>query len=59
MTKIAFIGGGSVQWTTGLVSDMALTSAPAEAQLVLHDIDARALQRMLPICKRIVVTHSQ
>jgi alpha-galactosidase/6-phospho-beta-glucosidase family protein len=54
MTKIAFIGGGSVQWTPGLVSDMALTETLSAAELVLHDIDAVALKRMVPVCKRIV-----
>lgn len=41
--KIAFIGGGSVQWTPKLVADMALTGALAGGTLVLHDIDERAL----------------
>ncbi len=54
MTKIAFIGGGSVQWTPGLVSDMALTESLADAELVLHDIDAEALKLMTPVCERIV-----
>ena len=42
--KIAFIGGGSVQWTPGLVTDMALTETLAGADLVLHDIEADALE---------------
>ena len=54
MPKIAFIGGGSIQWTPGLVSDMALTETLAGAELVLHDVDANALQLMTPVCKRIV-----
>jgi alpha-galactosidase len=54
MTKIAFIGGGSVQWAPGLVSDVALTETLAGAELVLHDVDVEALKRMMPICKRIV-----
>jgi len=41
--KIAFIGGGSVQWTAKLVADMALTPALDGTELVLHDIDADAL----------------
>jgi alpha-galactosidase len=41
--KIAFIGGGSVQWTPKLVTDMALTPALAGAEVVLHDVDAGAL----------------
>ena len=54
MTKIAFIGGGSVQWTTGLLNDMILTPELRGADLVLYDIDAQALELMTPICKRIV-----
>lgn len=53
-TKIAFIGGGSVQWTTGLVSDMALTETLGGAELALHDIDAEALELITPVCERIV-----
>ncbi len=52
--KIAFIGGGSVQWTTGLVVDMALTETLAGAELVLHDIDAGALDLLFRACKRIM-----
>lgn len=52
--KIAFIGGGSVQWTPGLVTDMALTETLAGATLVLHDIDAAALDLLTHACKRIV-----
>jgi alpha-galactosidase len=54
MIKIAFIGGGSVMWTPGLVNDLALTGTLAETQLVLHDIDSKALDFMLPVAKRIV-----
>lgn len=51
--KIAFIGGGSVQWTTGLVVDMVLTQTLAGADLVLHDIDASALDLLSHACQRI------
>lgn len=44
--KIAFIGGGSVQWTARLLIDMALTDALTGADLVLQDIDADALDLM-------------
>jgi alpha-galactosidase len=54
VTKIAFIGGGSVQWTTGLVNDMALTPELRGANLILYDIDAAALKLITPICKRLV-----
>ncbi len=52
--KIAFIGGGSVQWTPGLVADMALTPTLAGANLVLHDIDPDALDLLTRACRRIV-----
>ncbi len=54
MIKIAFIGGGSVQWTTGLVADMALTKHLAGATVVLHDIDADALDLLVRASKRVV-----
>jgi alpha-galactosidase len=57
MTKIAFIGGGSVQWVPELVSDFALTETLNGAQLVLHDVDAESLKRMLPLCRRITQQH--
>jgi alpha-galactosidase len=41
--KIALIGGGSVQWTPKLVTDIALTEMLAGATLALHDIDGGAL----------------
>lgn len=52
--KIVFIGGGSVQWTPGLVTDMALTESLADADLVLHDIDAEALSLLTRACRRIM-----
>lgn len=52
--KIAFIGGGSVQWTPKLVTDMALTETLAGTNLVLHDIDADALELLTRACERIV-----
>jgi alpha-galactosidase/6-phospho-beta-glucosidase family protein len=52
--KIAFIGGGSVQWTTMLVTDMAMNPALAGAELVLHDIDADALALMTRASRRVV-----
>lgn len=54
MTKIAFIGGGSVQWAPELINDMALTPQLHGAQLILQDIDAAALQAMLPAARRII-----
>lgn len=56
--KIAFIGGGSVQWTPALVNDMALTESLHGSELVLHDIDPEALMQMIPVCKRITTFHN-
>jgi alpha-galactosidase len=52
--KIAFIGGGSVQWTPKLVTDIALSEQLAGATLMLHDIDAEALELLTRACERIV-----
>lgn len=52
--KIAFIGGGSVQWTLKLVTDMVLNETLADAELVLHDIDADALDLLARACQRVV-----
>ena len=51
--KIAFIGGGSVQWTPTLAIDMALTDTLSGADLALHDIDAGALDLSTRVCQRI------
>ena len=52
--RIAFIGGGSVQWTPRLVPDMARNATLAGADLVLHDIDAAALELLTRASQRIV-----
>ena len=52
--KIAFIGGGSVHWTPTLVPDMVLNETLAGADLVLHDIDADALESLKRACECIV-----
>jgi len=52
--KIAFIGGGSVQWAPKIVTDLALSETCAGAELVLHDIDANALALLTRASKRIV-----
>jgi alpha-galactosidase len=54
MKRIVFIGGGSVQWTPGLVNDIALDETLQGAEIVLYDIDADALVEMILVCKRIV-----
>ncbi len=52
--KVAFVGGGSVQWTTKLVTDMALNAALAGVDLVLHDLDGEALDLMVAASRRVV-----
>jgi alpha-galactosidase/6-phospho-beta-glucosidase family protein len=52
--KIAFIGGGSVQWASKIVTDLALSETLAGAELMLHDIDADALALLARAGKRIV-----
>jgi len=51
--KIAFIGGGSVQWTPKLVTDLAAIEALNGAELMLHDIDEDALNLLTRACQRI------
>jgi alpha-galactosidase len=52
--KIAFIGGGSVQWTPKLVTDMILTDKLAGADLILYDINPRNLELLTQASRRIV-----
>jgi alpha-galactosidase/6-phospho-beta-glucosidase family protein len=52
--KIAFIGSGSVQWTLKLATDMILNETLADAELVLYDIDADALDLLARACQRVV-----
>ncbi len=52
--KIAFIGGGSVQWTTMLLTDMVLNNTLDGAELALHDIDTDALALATRASQRIV-----
>lgn len=52
--KIAFVGGGSVQWTPKLVTDMALNPTLAGADLVLHDIDPEGLDLLTRASQKIV-----
>jgi alpha-galactosidase len=54
MTKIAIVGGGSVQWTPRLITDMVLTGPLRGADLVLHDIDPESLDLMSGACERII-----
>lgn len=49
--KIVLIGGGSVQWTPKLATDMALTETLAGANLMLHDIDPDSLKLLTRACE--------
>jgi alpha-galactosidase/6-phospho-beta-glucosidase family protein len=42
--KIAFVGGGSYQWGPKIIQDVALNEALRGGSLVLHDINAEALE---------------
>src|SRR5215210_1184142 len=44
--KIAFVGGGSYQWGPKIILDVALSGGLRGGTLVLHDINAEALQDM-------------
>ncbi len=44
--KIVLVGGGSVNWSPKLISDLTLTPSLQEAQYVLYDIDLLAAERM-------------
>jgi alpha-galactosidase len=52
--KVAFIGGGSMQWTTMLLTDMVLNETLDDDDLVLHDIDGDALALATRASRRIV-----
>ena len=45
MTKIAFIGAGSVEFTRNLVGDILAFDELADAEIALHDIDAERSSR--------------
>ena len=45
--RITIIGGGSYHWAPRMLTDFANTPALADARVVLHDIDASKLPRMV------------
>ena len=47
--RITIVGGGSYHWAPRLLSDFANTPALQDAQVVLHDIDAAKLPRMVEL----------
>ena len=44
MTRIVFIGAGSVEFTRNLLGDILAFPELAEAEIVLHDINAERLE---------------
>ena len=51
MTKIAFIGAGSVEFTRNLVGDILAFDELAGAEIALHDIDAERLETAAGIAR--------
>ena len=51
--KLVLIGGGSFAWTHRLVTDIACIPSLHGMHVVLHDIDATALQVVHPLCTRV------
>lgn len=44
--RITVVGGGSYHWAPRLLADFANTPSLADAQVVLHDLDAERMKRM-------------
>jgi alpha-galactosidase len=44
--RITIVGGGSYHWAPRLLADFANTSSLADADVVLHDLDAERMKRM-------------
>ena len=51
--RIVIVGGGSRQWGPKLTTDIITTPALADATVVLHDVDAAALELIGGYCERI------
>ena len=47
--RITIVGGGSYHWAPRMLSDFANTPALQDARVVLHDIDATKLPRMVEL----------
>jgi alpha-galactosidase len=52
-TRITIIGGGSYQWTPKLLVDFVNTPVARDAEIVLHDIDAAPLPRMVELAEHL------
>lgn len=53
MKKFAFIGAGSLQFTTSCIIDLLHFEAFYDAEIYLMDIDSKRLERITDICKKI------
>lgn len=51
--KIAFAGGGSLEWGTDLLTDIALDVPLRGATIMLHDIDQAAFDPMARMGRKI------
>lgn len=52
-TRVTIIGGGSYQWTPKLLVDFVNTPVVRDAEIVLHDIDAAPLPRMVELAQHL------
>ena len=57
MTKITFIGAGSLVFTRNLCNDILLTPALKDCEIVLMDIDPQRLEMAQTIVQRLVELH--
>lgn len=54
MTKIVLVGAGSLQFGTGMLGDLFQSPAMAGADIVLHDINEPAANRMLELASKYI-----
>jgi alpha-galactosidase len=52
--KITIIGGGSVQWSPKIITDIILDDHLTDATVTIHDIDGQAAQRMAAYSRKAV-----
>lgn len=52
--RITVIGGGSVQWSPKIITDIILKESLADATVVIHDIDRHAADRMATYSRKAV-----
>jgi alpha-galactosidase/6-phospho-beta-glucosidase family protein len=54
--RVTIVGGGSTHWSPRLVLDLANTSSLQDCELVLMDVNAQSLPRMLQVAKHVATT---